>query len=358
MKTHYLAIALAIIFGIFFWVIDAVVGYYVFYGGSFFDVLIGDIPNYAIYTRAVVFACFLTFGLIVTRNLERRRRAEERLQEYRDQLEILVEERTAELEEAVESKENEIIERKEAERKLREAKRAAEEANKAKSDFLANMSHELRTPLNSIIGFSEVMRDGIAGPTSDEQKEYLNDIFESGKHLLNLINDLLDLSKIEAGRMKLEPGRFPLKDFIESSMSLFKEKLAKHQIKSHIEIADEIEMIDADERKLKQILFNLIGNALKFTPDCGQVGVKALRDGSDIIITVWDTGIGIPEQEMRNLFEPFMQIETTLSKKQPGTGLGLSLCKKFVELHGGRIWMESEEGKGSEFSFAIPAGRE
>ena len=302
-----------------------------------------------------MFACFLTFGLLLTRNLERRKRAEEKLREYRDQLEILVEKRTAELKAAVDSRDKEIYERKKAEVQLREAKQSAEEANKAKSDFLANMSHELRTPMNSIIGFAEVMRDGIAGPTTDDQKEYLNDIYESGRHLLNLINDLLDLSKIEAGKMKLEPSRFLLIDCLNSSLALFKEKMAKHNIKSDVEVSDDIEMINADERKLKQILVNLLSNAMKFTPDGGRIGVRVRKAGDDFLFTVWDSGIGIPEQGITKLFEPFRQIETTLSKKQPGTGLGLSLCKRFVEQHGGRIWVESEEGKGSEFSFTIPA---
>ncbi|HCC68360.1 MAG TPA: hypothetical protein DEP99_00515, partial [Nitrospiraceae bacterium] len=221
---------------------------------------------------------------------------------------------------------------------LRVAMKQAEAANQAKSEFLANMSHELRTPLNSIIGFSEIMKDGMTGPLTDDQKEYLNDILESGRHLLNLITDILDLSKVETGKMELELSEFNLKILLENSFVMFKEKAMKHNIKVKAEVEEEIENIIADERKIKQIMFNLLSNAFKFTPDGGSVRVSArseLADFDYIEISVEDTGIGISEEDQKRLFQPFQQLETVLSKKYPGTGLGLAISKKIVELHGG-----------------------
>jgi len=260
----------------------------------------------------------------------------------------------------------------------------AEAASKSKTDFLANMSHELRTPLNAIIGFSDILADGIAGPIADNQKDLVNDISTSGHHLLSLINDILDLSKVEAGKMELEPEEFNLKGLIEGSLVMFKEKAMKHGIKLTSEVEEGIGNIEADERKIKQVLFNLLSNAIKFTPDGGNVRVSARKvsgsgfwvpsedektvsglnsklatlnsklDGDFIEISVADTGIGISAEDQQRLFQPFQQIETSFTKKYAGTGLGLSLCRRFVELHGGRIWVESEVGKGSRFAFTIP----
>jgi len=257
------------------------------------------------------------------------------------------------------------------------ARKAAEEANRAKSDFLANMSHELRTPLNSIIGFSEILQDEMYGTLNEKQKEYVNDILNSGSHLLNLINDILDLSKVESGKMELELSKFLLVDILEMSKSMLKEKAMKHNITLSITIEPDADIeIEADERKLKQILFNLIGNAMKFTPDGGSVSVQArlvnseqylvnskklftddyslTTDQNFIEISVTDTGIGIKQEDMDKLFKEFTQLETAYEKKYQGTGLGLALTKKLVELHGGKIWVESEYGKGSRFSFVIP----
>ncbi len=256
-------------------------------------------------------------------------------------------------------------------RDAEKAQSEAESANRAKSDFLANMSHELRTPLNSIIGFSEILEDGIAGPIADKQKELANDISTSGKHLLSLINDILDLAKVEAGKMELELGEFNLEEIIDGSLVMFKEKAMKHNLKVAAEVEAELGNIIADERKIKQVLFNLLSNALKFTPDGGAVRVSARRvqreeekaagritldaEPADFIeVCVADTGIGISEEDQKMLFQPFQQIDSALSRKYSGTGLGLNLCKKFVELHGGWIWVESEVDKGSKFVFSIP----
>ncbi len=260
-----------------------------------------------------------------------------------------------------------------------EARIQAEAANRAKSEFLANMSHEIRTPLNSIIGFSEVIADGLAGPINEKQKEYLGDVIDSAKHLHSLINDILDLSKIESGKMELDLSEFNLQDLIANCLSMFKEKAIKHGIMVRADIEEGIGLIVADERKIKQVLINLLSNAFKFTPDGGSVIVKArrmrkegrgMKEESSVVqtsdrpssiaprdfveISVEDTGIGIAKEDMERLFQPFQQLETTISKKTPGTGLGLHLCKKFVELHGGNIWVESEFGKGSKFTFIIP----
>jgi signal transduction histidine kinase len=231
-----------------------------------------------------------------------------------------------------------------------------EEASKAKSDFLANMSHELRTPLNSIIGFSEVMEDELYGKLNDKQKEYIRDIEESGRHLLNLINDILDLSKIESGRMELEPEIFNLKSALDGSMRMLKEKALRHSINLMLEIGPDADTdLEADERKFKQIMFNFLSNAVKFTGDGGSVTVTAKKAGDDFIeIAVADTGIGIKPEEMPGLFREFSQLDSAGEKKHEGSGLGLALTKRLIELHGGSVWAESEYGRGSKFSFRIP----
>ena len=235
-------------------------------------------------------------------------------------------------------------------------KETAEAANKAKSDFLAGMSHEFRTPLNAIIGFSELMSTGLAGQLTDKQLEYINDILTSGQHLLSLVNDILDLSKVEAGKMELEMNEFDVKKVVKTSAALFKEQAYKQGLHMTVEIAEGLETIIGDERKIKQVLFNLLSNAVKFTPNGGSIRVEAtLPDDKDFVtFSVSDTGIGISADDQNKLFAPFQQLDTTLTRKHKGTGLGLNLCKKFVELHGGKIWVESGAGKGSNFIFIIP----
>ncbi|MBC7963944.1 MAG: PAS domain S-box protein [Steroidobacteraceae bacterium] len=238
---------------------------------------------------------------------------------------------------------------------LENARAVAEKTNLAKSDFLANMSHELRTPLNSIIGFSEVLQDQMFGPINEKQQEYVNNILTSGRHLLSLINDILDLSKVESGKMELELNVIFLREALDSSMMLFREKAMKCGLELHLDLAPEADVqIVADQRKLKQILFNLLSNAVKFTPAAGTVNVSAARDGDFIEITVADTGIGIREEDIPKLFHPFTQLESVYTKGFEGTGLGLALNRQLVELHGGRIWVKSELGEGSRFSFTIP----
>ncbi len=235
------------------------------------------------------------------------------------------------------------------------ARIAADSANRAKSDFLANMSHELRTPLNSVIGFSEVLQDQIFGELNQKQQEYVNNINGSGKHLLSLINDILDIAKIESGKMELDLSTFLLKDAINSAMCMFKEKAMRHALKLAFEIEPNAGTeIEADPLKLKQILFNLLSNAVKFTPDGGSVSVSARRDGDFIEIAVADSGIGIKEEDLSKLFQTFTQLESGYTKEFEGTGLGLALTRQLVELHGGSIWVESEIGKGSKFMFVIP----
>jgi signal transduction histidine kinase len=233
--------------------------------------------------------------------------------------------------------------------------RQLEMASKHKSDFLASMSHELRTPLNAIIGFSEVLQERMFGEINEKQSEYLADIHSSGVHLLSLINDILDLSKIEAGRMDLELSRFNLAEALQNCLTLIRERATRHGISVALEVDSEVGDYVADERKFKQILLNLLSNAVKFTPEGGRIRVRARYADRQVEISVSDTGIGIPENDLAIIFEEFRQVGTDRLKKTEGTGLGLALTKKFVELHGGRIGVQSTVGKGSTFTFSLPA---
>ena len=239
-------------------------------------------------------------------------------------------------------------------REIQDKSRQLEIANQHKSAFLASMSHELRTPLNAIIGFSEVLLARYFGELNEKQDDYLKDIHNSGKHLLNLINDVLDLSKVEAGRMELDLSRFDLPSALADAMTLIRERATKHGIGLGLDVAPEIESVEADERKFKQIMVNLLSNAVKFTPDGGRVDVSAVRQDGGALIAVKDTGIGIAPEDQEAVFEEFRQVGTDYMSKQEGTGLGLALVRRFVELHGGRIWVESAPGKGSTFYFTLP----
>jgi PAS domain S-box-containing protein len=276
-----------------------------------------------------------------------------------------------------------ITTHKALENDLIKAKEIAERASQAKSDFLAGMSHELRTPLNAIIGFSEVLKDRFFGELTQKQEEYVRDILESGTHLLSLINDILDLSKVEARRMNIESTEFSLHPLMEKSLILIKEKALKHGITIIMDAEPHLPPLVADKRKIKQVVFNLLSNAAKFTPDGGSITLSAhylsfkngrllSRDGKDVVLPVtyddtWkrsegliaiaveDTGIGITPEEQEKIFNEFFQVRGGMTDKTPGTGLGLSLSRRFVELHHGRLWVESEgRGRGSRFSFALP----
>jgi signal transduction histidine kinase len=242
-------------------------------------------------------------------------------------------------------------------REIQEKSQQLEVANKHKSEFLANMSHELRTPLNAIIGFSEVLLERLFGEVNEKQADYLKDIHSSGIHLLTLINDILDLSKVEAGRMELEPSTFEISAAVSNAMTLVRERAQRHGIVLGQQVDAKLGDIVADERKFKQILLNLLSNAVKFTPDGGRIDVLARREDSNAVIAVQDTGIGIALEDQAAVFEEFRQVGRDYTKKHEGTGLGLALTKKFVELHGGKIWLQSEPGKGSTFTFTIPLHR-
>jgi two-component system, NtrC family, sensor kinase len=232
--------------------------------------------------------------------------------------------------------------------------RQLEAASRHKSEFLANMSHELRTPLNAILGFSEVLAERMFGEVNAKQAEYLQDILSSGRHLLSLINDILDLSKVEAGRLELELGRFHLPTALDNALTLVRERATRHGITLTPTVDAGVGDIVADERKVKQILLNLLSNAVKFTPEGGRVGLTATAADGIITIAVSDTGIGIAPEDQAAIFEEFRQVGREDARKQEGTGLGLTLAKKFVELHGGRIWVQSHVGQGSTFSFTLP----
>ncbi len=271
----------------------------------------------------------------ISTDITQRKRAEEALHALTASLEEKVRERTIALE---------------------RARDQAVMATQHKSEFLASMSHELRTPLNAVIGFSEVLLERMFGDLNAKQEEYLQDIYSSGRHLLALINDILDLAKVEAGRIELDLSVFHLPSTIEAATSLVRERAVRHRIGLTTEIDDRLGECHADERKIKQVLLNLLSNAIKFTPDGGSVRVTAKLVGTAAEIAVSDTGVGIPADDQWKVFEEFYRAKAEHTHTREGTGLGLSLAKRFVELHSGRIWMESTVGEGSTFTFSLPVG--
>ncbi|MDZ7760737.1 MAG: ATP-binding protein [Desulfovermiculus sp.] len=230
-----------------------------------------------------------------------------------------------------------------------------ERAARVKSEFLANMSHELRTPLNSIIGFSEVLYDEAFGPLNEKQKQYVNNVSASGKHLLLLINQILDMAKVEAGKMQLALSDVSMKNLLDEISLLVLDMVSKKKLKMSLEIAEDLPSIEADELKVKQILYNLISNAVKFTPEGGKIGLRAKRADSGVEIVVWDTGVGVAPENMEKIFEGFFRVNTPYSQVTEGTGLGLPLSRKLVELHGGKLSLESEGlNKGVAVRFVLP----
>jgi PAS domain S-box-containing protein len=273
-----------------------------------------------------------TFYTGIISDITERKRAEEALQALTASLEHKVRERTAEL--AV-------------------ARDQALSATRHKSEFLANMSHELRTPLNAVIGFSEVLLERMFGELNRKQEEYLGDILGSGRHLLALINDILDLAKVESGHIELDLGTFELPAVLTGTFMLIRERAKRHGIHVSLDIDHRLGRFTADERKLKQILLNLLSNAVKFTPDEGALSLKAVLQDDGVEISVTDTGIGIEPEFQQKIFDEFFQVGDQLQKHE-GTGLGLALTKKYIELHGGRIWVQSVKGQGSTFTFTLP----
>jgi signal transduction histidine kinase/CheY-like chemotaxis protein len=240
-------------------------------------------------------------------------------------------------------------------RQLERQSAALEVASRHKSEFLASMSHELRTPLNAIIGFSEVLLERMFGELNERQDDYLRDIWSSGKHLLELLNDILDLSKIEAGQMVLNRSEFAVRESLEHCLSMVRERALNQRILLSLEVDPQVGLLDADRLRFRQVVLNLLSNAVKFTPDGGRVDVRASLRDQDLVVEVVDTGPGVTAEDRQRIFDAFQQ-GARLPRQTEGTGLGLTLSKRILELHGGRIWVDSEAGQGSTFGFALPAG--
>jgi signal transduction histidine kinase len=237
---------------------------------------------------------------------------------------------------------------------LRRLYRELEATSRHKSEFLASMSHELRTPLNAIIGFSQVLRERMFGDVNKKQEEYLDDILSSANHLLSLINDVLDLSKVEAGQVELDVAPFSLRDALESGVVMVRERATTDGVHVEVAASSEVDVVEGDERRIRQVIFNLLSNAVKFTPSGGAVDVSAARVNGEVRVSVADTGPGLAPGDRERIFEEFRQADAGIAHGE-GTGLGLALSKRLVELHGGRIWVDSELGKGCTFVFTLPA---
>ncbi len=228
------------------------------------------------------------------------------------------------------------------------------QASRHKSEFLAHMSHELRTPLNAIIGFSELMLDGVPGEVNEEQKQCLNDVLSSGQHLLSVINEILDLSKIEAGEMELKLSNIRLDSIIQSLKNEMRPILTAKKQSLEVDVEEGLPLVRADRNRVRQVLLNLLGNASKFTPKSGKLKVEAVRENNWCRVSVVDNGIGIKKADQERIFEPFCQLDSHPAKEEGGTGLGLTIAKQIIEKHGGRIWVESKYRKGSRFTFTLP----
>jgi signal transduction histidine kinase len=239
---------------------------------------------------------------------------------------------------------------------LRRVYKELEATSRHKSEFLANMSHELRTPLNAIIGFSQVLRERMFGEVNEKQEEYLNDILSSGNHLLSLINDVLDLSKVEAGQVELDVAPFSLREALERGVVMVRERATKDGVTVALAANPDVDLVEGDERRIRQVIFNLLSNAVKFTPAGGAVDVSASQVNSEVRVSVADTGPGIAPEDHERVFDEFQQTDAGVEQRE-GTGLGLALSRRLVELHGGRIWVDSELGSGSTFVFTLPARR-
>jgi two-component system, NtrC family, sensor kinase len=263
-----------------------------------------------------------------------------RLQESYAGLEQKVEERTLELETAL--------------KELDEKSRELEAASEHKSAFLANMSHELRTPLNAILGFSQVLREQMVGEINAKQAEYLDDVLSSGHHLLALINDVLDLSKVEAGQVELEIAPFSLREALERGVVMVRERATGDGVRVALGLDEGVDLVEGDERRIRQVIFNLLSNAVKFTPAGGAVDVSAAQVNGEVRVWVADSGPGIAPADHERIFEEFQQTEAGIDQGE-GTGLGLALSKRLVELHGGRIWVDSELGRGTTLVFTLPS---